>query len=64
MIASRVHFPEFFSTATLARVGRLSLVVLCLAAIAAAAVALRHGLYEHFHCNGRTLNLLWDAIRR
>lgn len=64
MIASRVHLPELISAATPARVGRLVRAILCLAGIVFAVVALRYGLYDHFHGDGRTLTNLWDAIRR
>lgn len=64
MIVSPIHFAELRSGATLAGAGRLLRTVLCLAAVAAAVVALRHGLYEHFHGDGRTMTGLIDAIRR
>ncbi|MCX7362235.1 MAG: hypothetical protein NTV97_10275 [Alphaproteobacteria bacterium] len=38
--------------------------ILCLAGIVFVVVALRYGLYDHFHGDGRTLTNLWDAIRR
>ena len=64
MIASRVHFPGFVPAAVLAKAGRLMRTILCLAGIAFVVVALRYGLYDHFHGDGRTLSGLWDAIRR
>jgi hypothetical protein len=41
---------------------RLIGTLLCLAVVAFLVVALRFGVYEYFHGEGRVLAWLWDAL--
>lgn len=42
---------------------RLAGTTLCLASIAVLVVALRFGVYEYFHGEGRVLGWMWAALR-
>jgi len=41
---------------------RLARTILCLAAVAVLVVALRLGVYEYFHGEGRVIAWLWNAL--
>jgi hypothetical protein len=62
MIAREIHVAEPRPTATLHNVGRLAGTLLCLAGVAALVVALRLGVYEYFHGEGRVLSWAWAAL--
>ena len=62
MIARHVH-DVAPGTAVVVRNGaRLAGTILCLAAVAVLVVALRLGMYEYFHGEGRVIAWLWHAI--
>ena len=64
MTASHVHHvaPD---TANAVRSGlRLAGTLLCLAAVAILVVALRLGVYEYFHGEGRVVAWMWAALQR
>jgi hypothetical protein len=62
MIAREIHIAQPGATAALNNVARLAAILLCLAGVAALVVALRLGVYEYFHGDGRVLTWLWGAL--
>ena len=55
MVGNRVRQPRSLPPATLAEAGRVAASTACLIGITVLAVALRYGLYEYFHGDGRTM---------
>ena len=64
MLANRLHVAEPELAAAFATVGRVARAILCLAGVTFLVVALRYGIYEHFHGDGRLLADVLDAIGR
>jgi hypothetical protein len=61
-IHSHVHNAAPNTTIAVRNGARLAGTILCLAAAAVLVVALRLGVYEYFHSEGRMLAWLWDAL--
>jgi hypothetical protein len=61
MIAREIHVAPPDTTAALSNVGRLARALL--AGVAALVVALRLGVYEYFHGDGRVLAWAWKVLR-
>ena len=51
-------------TTVVVQVVHLARTILCLALVVALAVALRHGLYAHFHGDGSALTSVLNFVRR
>lgn len=62
MIAREIHIAQPGATAALNNLARLAGTLLCLAGVAVLAVALRFGVYEYFHGEGRVVAWVWDAL--
>jgi hypothetical protein len=62
MIAREIHVAPPGATAALNNVVRLAGTLLCLAGVAVLVVALRLGVYEYFHGEGRVLAWAWAAL--
>ncbi len=63
MIAREIHVAPPGATAALNNVVRLAGTLLCLAGVAALVVALRLGIYEYFHGDGRLLTWVWGTLQ-
>jgi hypothetical protein len=59
VIAREIHVAEPCPTAPLENVVRLAGTLLCLAGVAVLVVAVRLGVYEYFHGDGRLLAWAW-----
>jgi hypothetical protein len=62
MIAREIPIAEPRPAAAFGNVVRLAGTLLCLAGVAVLAVALRLGVYEYFHGEGRVVAWVWDAL--
>ena len=62
MIAREIHVASPDATVALSNVARLAGTLLCLAGVAALVVALRLGVYEYFHGDGRVLAWAWKVL--
>lgn len=64
MTASHVHDVAPDTAVAVRNGARLVGTILCLAAVAVLVVALRLGVYEFFHGEGRVLAWMWAALHR
>ena len=59
-----LHLPDHACTTVVVQAARLARAIVCLALVAALVVALRHGLYAHFHGDGSALASVMNAFGR
>jgi hypothetical protein len=62
MIAREIHIAPPGATTALNNLLRLVRPLLCLAGVAALVVAIRLGVYEYFHGDGRVLAWAWKVL--
>ena len=63
MTASHVHDVAPHTAVAVRNGVRLTGTILCLAVVAVLVVALRLGVYEYFHGEGRVLAWMWAALQ-
>ena len=62
MTASHVHDSTPDTAVAVRNGARLAGTLVCLATVAVLVVAVRLGVYEYFHGEGRVVAWLWDAL--